>query len=291
VAAEVTRPPHPTRWGAVTLACLALSAGCEDRGAGRYDAYRPGLALEEALAACGCLEDPELVSWCRLDLREMHGVLAEEHCGELPPGTARDECYFVLSERPGSEGPAEAYRLCALAGDLAEDCALHLWQTEISRLLAGSEPGGAAAGLRELAAAHHGSASTYPQLGQRLTELFWEGWWARRSALDPEECRVFADEIDRRVCQGLLPAVIARLAFGGAAREPFALALSSGAGFPAQLPLGGDARPLASDPAFQGSLRGALWDGGGLVPRVCLEPGEPWLPGASSPLCLSTRPR
>ena len=94
----------------------------------------------EGLERCGTIVDGNLAGDCAL-----HVVMVEarrpsgrpgQWCETVPVGTWRDECWFVSAESAKrARNLEEAARFCLEAGAFRDDCAQHLWQSEVHGLI------------------------------------------------------------------------------------------------------------------------------------------------------------
>ncbi len=106
---------------------------------------RAGDDLPGALDTCLVIRAPDTRGQCFVDLlRETGsagstGVLCaatERECPRLSQGLWKWECYFIGAEDCMEAGKVKkAAQLCAMAGGLKNDCAQHLWQGEVRRLI------------------------------------------------------------------------------------------------------------------------------------------------------------
>lgn len=92
------------------------------------------------LPSCKRLSDPNLAGDCALYVAQRGAARrrqpAETWCEEVPEGLWRSECWFQAAEahrRLGHEGVAA--ELCRRSGPFLNDCAQHLWQTRVHRLI------------------------------------------------------------------------------------------------------------------------------------------------------------
>ena len=108
-----------------------------------------------------------------------------------------------FEERPELE---EAYMRCEQeVGQVAKDCAYHLWQTELMTLRPGSEStAGALDSVRRVFFAHREAATARnPQFEERFWAWFWGAWWKeqpRSSWGDPEGCLAFPGKPEQEEC-------------------------------------------------------------------------------------------
>ncbi len=95
---------------------------------------------EPGLEQCRAIDDSTLAGDCALyvvmvESRRPEGAPAR-WCEQVPAGTWRDECWFVAGEKARRDGKLEASaRYCMEAGAFKDDCAQHLWQSEVHRLI------------------------------------------------------------------------------------------------------------------------------------------------------------
>lgn len=165
------------------------------------------------LARCSEIQDPALAGDCAL-----HVVSAEarredgrpaQWCGQVPAGTWRDECWFVSAEaskRRGNE--AEAAGACLQAGAFRDDCAQHLWQSEVHRLIHRRGARGFAAALPDAEALHarwapHLDAET--DFSTRFWAKFYQnGFEGQGAFVDLDACDVLAEpHTERCVAAGV----------------------------------------------------------------------------------------
>ncbi len=126
------------------LLAAALGACGPDPGADRA-AYTAVVSDKDGapaalLARCQRIGDPVLQGDCGL-----HVVMTEARrpsgdpgalCPALPDGLWRAECWFVTAERARKrQDDRAAAAACAQAGPFRADCAQHLWQGEVHRLI------------------------------------------------------------------------------------------------------------------------------------------------------------
>ncbi len=96
----------------------------------------PAVGLE----TCRSIRDETLAGDCAL-----HVVMVEarrtggrpaQWCEAVPRGAWRDECWFVSAEAAKrARNIEEAARFCMEAGAFRDDCAQHLWQSEVHGLI------------------------------------------------------------------------------------------------------------------------------------------------------------
>jgi len=124
--------------------CGACSAASPDTSRAR-EAYlavltQPHIQPEPGLAACADISDPQLAGDCALfvvsvEARRRDGRPAR-WCEQVPDGVWRAECWFVAAEASKrSRKLAEAAAYCMEAGPFRNDCAQHLWQSEVHGLI------------------------------------------------------------------------------------------------------------------------------------------------------------
>lgn len=134
---------------------------------------------EPGLAACGAISDPDLSGDCALyvvslEARRRDGQPAR-WCEAVPAGTWRDECWFVAAEAAKRSHKLDAAaQLCMEAGAFKDDCAQHLWQSEVRALV---HRGGPAAFVDALPAA----VAVYETWAPKLSETsdFDARFWAK----------------------------------------------------------------------------------------------------------------
>ena len=130
-------------------AIVGLVVGCSGdaspTAAAARDAYlsvvsQRDIAPEPGLAACAEIPDPRLAGDCALHVVSVEARRRDGRpgmwCGEVPEGTWRDECWFVSAEASKrARKREEAARYCMEAGAFRDDCAQHLWQSEVRGLI------------------------------------------------------------------------------------------------------------------------------------------------------------
>ena len=163
-------------------------------------------ADEVTLEACDGIRDDGLRGECQMTAAQVSG--GGEGFGDLCPqvdeGVWRDECFFLAAEhtRRASHDKKAAGALCAQAGVFANDCAQHLWQTGLKRIVDQN--------LDDLDQAYDHSLELFcywdPVLGQDtdLRQRFWHkgfgGWFERHGELDLGACSEL-DELPREHCE------------------------------------------------------------------------------------------
>lgn len=95
---------------------------------------------EADFQACLKLDDPNLAGDCALALSQRIAAAEKsslsERCDRVPEGVWRYECWFQSAELERRRGrEAEAAEQCRSAGPFLNDCAQHLWQTRVHRLI------------------------------------------------------------------------------------------------------------------------------------------------------------
>ncbi len=123
---------------------LILLAACANSPADDIGTYARLVGLESPqpadLEACGRLADPNLAGDCALALSQrvaaQEKTSLSEWCDEVPAGVWRYECWFQAAELERRRGrEAEAAENCRSSGPFLNDCAQHLWQTRVHRLI------------------------------------------------------------------------------------------------------------------------------------------------------------
>lgn len=95
---------------------------------------------EAGLAACAAIEDDRLAGDCGLYVVSVEARRRDgrpgQWCASVAEGTWRDECWFVSAEASKrARKLAEAAKFCMEAGAFKDDCAQHLWQSEVRGLI------------------------------------------------------------------------------------------------------------------------------------------------------------
>lgn len=149
-------------------------------------AYSALLGLErpgpEDLRRCGELRDPDLAGDCALALSQRVAAQRKEPpatwCEEVPEGVWRAECWFQAAEverRRGRE--AEAAALCRASGPFLNDCAQHLWQTRVHRLIHSNGKRPEFAAKLERAGQIYAEWAPYLAEGTDIEERFWTKYY------------------------------------------------------------------------------------------------------------------
>ncbi len=131
----------PWWWGLWLLGC-ASSPGSAPADRTAYLAVLSDRTVqpEAGLATCETIEEDTLAGDCAL-----HVVMVEARrpggrpsrwCAAVPTGVWRDECWFVAAESARrARNVEESARFCMESGAFRDDCAQHLWQSEVHGLI------------------------------------------------------------------------------------------------------------------------------------------------------------
>lgn len=134
-------------------------------------------------AVCARISDPNLAGDCALVVAQRGAQVRRQPpdtwCDEVPSGLWRWECWFQAAEserRSGREQVAAA--LCQKSGPFQNDCAQHLWQTRVHRLIHG-RTGQAPAFAENLSAARKIYNEWAPFLAESsdMEARFWEKYY------------------------------------------------------------------------------------------------------------------
>lgn len=131
------------RWvglGAMLSSCARPADPAADRATYAHVVADKDGAPAALLDLCAAIGDPVLAGDCSL-----HVVMVESRrpdgrpsvwCDAVPEGIWRSECWFVSAERQRkADDPEAAAQSCGRAGPFKEDCAQHLWQGDVHRLI------------------------------------------------------------------------------------------------------------------------------------------------------------
>lgn len=202
---------HLALRSALTLGIAAVACGGAPQPASDRARYLAVVSDKdspagELLAACEPIGDPVLSGDCAL-----HVVMTEARrpagqpgalCARVPEGLWRAECWFVTAEHARKRQDVEtAAAACGQAGPFAADCAQHLWQGEVHRLI---HRAGAGAFAQKLPAARKIHAR-WSALFEGMDELgsfdqrFWakfyqNGFEGQGSFVDLDACDVLGDD-------------------------------------------------------------------------------------------------
>lgn len=181
------------------------AAACQTPPPSRSDARSAYLAVVSdrqvapgpGLEACQAIHDPTLAGDCALyvvmvEARRREGQPAR-WCEQVPEGTWRDECWFVAAEAARRNRKLEASAtLCMEAGAFKDDCAQHLWQSEVHGLIHRKGPESFASALPAAEAVH---AKWSPLLSEKSdfdarfwTKFFQNGFEGRGGFVDLGHC-------------------------------------------------------------------------------------------------------
>ena len=119
---------------------LGLLLGCDPSAPPERVRYQQIIsstaAAAEDMPRCLQLPSADLAGDCALSVASRPGQPPGALCGQVPAGVWQEECWFVAAEAINRRGDAEgAARLCLRAGRFSLDCAQHLWQTPVHRLI------------------------------------------------------------------------------------------------------------------------------------------------------------
>ena len=167
-------------------------------------------------SACRKIGDENLAGDCALVVAERVAMVRQQPpdtwCGQVPSGIWREECWFQAAEQERRGGrESVAAKLCVKAGPFQNDCAQHLWQTKVYRVIHG-QPGQRPdfAGNMAAALAIYNEWAPYLTDTSDLETRFWEkffqngfegagevnlAWCDDLSAADKTRCHAAAREL------------------------------------------------------------------------------------------------
>lgn len=112
------------------------------------------LTPDDALARCQRIRERSLRGDCSL-VAASRAAQPVAHCPQVPAGVWQEECWFIAAEAVNRLGEVgQAAELCQRAGRFRLDCAQHLWQTPVHRLIHSRGAAGFSAALPEATALH-----------------------------------------------------------------------------------------------------------------------------------------
>ena len=151
-------------------------------------------APADALAACRKISDEALAGDCGLAVAQRAardpGADPAAWCGSVAGDLWRSECYFQAAEAMRRRRDEErAAELCARAGPFLDDCAQHLWQTEVHQLA--PREGGFGDALPAAQAVYDRWAprlADTSDLSDRFWRRFYQNGFEGTPSLDPARC-------------------------------------------------------------------------------------------------------
>lgn len=166
-------------WLLLLWACGASPADDVARYAELLAMERPGPG---ELARCRGLTDPNLAGDCALALSQRIAASRKESlsawCDEVPEGTWRYECWFQSAELERRRGrEAEAAEQCRASGPFLNDCAQHLWQTRVHRLISSNGKAPDFAGKLKRAEEIYGEWAPFLAESSDLETRFWSKYY------------------------------------------------------------------------------------------------------------------
>lgn len=114
--------------------------GCGAEPVPDAEVYRAVLSdrdgpVDAALRQCLSIQDAALKGDCALSVAG-RAQPPGSACPDVPAGLWREECWFVAAEMVNRAGDStRAVSFCQSAGRFQNDCAQHLWQTPVHRLI------------------------------------------------------------------------------------------------------------------------------------------------------------
>jgi hypothetical protein len=161
------------------VACAGTADPAGDRARYLGVLREPRGPTGERLARCAQIGDRDLRGDCALAVAQQEGRrpdgAIERICPEVPDGVWQHECWFLAAEAARRRGQEDAaVELCVRSGPFTEDCAQHLWQGEVHRLI--HDRGPVAFGL-QLPAARRAHDAWAARLG--AGEAFSSRFWAK----------------------------------------------------------------------------------------------------------------
>lgn len=176
----------------------------------RYDQLlREGFTdPEQALGVCASLSDPALAGDCALviAMQASKGMRQDPAvwCARVPEGAWRDECHFEGAEMMARRGQTErAAALCGAAGAFRDDCGMHLWMGELSRVSAGMGPGQLQERLptaNQLYERWAPALAEHSDMETRYWQMFYQAAFGPSAAVDLSLCAPLPPE-DARRCE------------------------------------------------------------------------------------------
>jgi len=129
----------------ILLVGISCRSGGPVHSASDRDTYRQvvsdrRIAPEAGLASCATIRDATLAGDCALHVTSVEARRPEGRparwCPEVPEGVWRDECWFIAAEQANRSKRAQAAAdFCQRSGAFVDDCAQHLWQSEVRALI------------------------------------------------------------------------------------------------------------------------------------------------------------
>jgi len=190
----------------ISVGLLAACAGAADPAGDRARYLgvlrEPRGPVDARLARCAEIGDADLRGDCALAVAQQEGRRPQgaisRVCPEVPEGVWRQECWFLAAEAARRRGEEEAaVELCARSGPFAEDCAQHLWQGEVYRLIHDRGPVAFGPQLSAARRAHDAWAARLGA-GEAFSSRFWakyyqNGFEGVGARVDLEACAPLPD--------------------------------------------------------------------------------------------------
>lgn len=186
---------------------VALSGAC-DPGAQDRDRYREVVAdkhvdVATGMERCGRIHDPALAGDCGLHVATValrQGV--DPTCDAVRGAVWSHECWFLAAEGARRRGRLPlAARRCRRAGPFVEDCAQHLWQSEVRDLIFDTGAEGFAGALPAAVQIHQRWAGLLGE-SSGFTDRFWPRFYQNgfegTGMVDLSQCAGLPDGHDAR---------------------------------------------------------------------------------------------
>ena len=159
------------------------------------------------LGRCRKLGDPALAGDCALVVATRGAEARREPpgtwCASVPDGTWRAECWFQAAEAARRRGGEErAAELCFQAGPFKDDCAQHLWQTQVHTLIRADRSTPDFVGKLAVAERIYGEWAPHLSESSDLETRFWAKYYQNGFET--------AGRVDLGWCDGLPEAHLAR---------------------------------------------------------------------------------
>ncbi len=141
-----------------------------------------------------------------IELAPQQGIDPEDGCPQVPAGVWQDECWFMAAEywREQKRDPDRGAALCEKAGEFAEDCAQHLWQTSIRKA---TWKKGSGAMVDQLPTMKRNycrwveRVGHYTDIENRFWQRFYGSVFEGERSLDLSICADLPTELDREHCR------------------------------------------------------------------------------------------
>lgn len=200
---------------------LGLLAACGPSDTALHlQAMTEAPTLDEAMALCLRVQDPERLGQCAVESMDRFDRVEPALCAQLPAGGLwRDECFF-LSTRDTDASLDERLARCDQAGRFRDFCGMHQWAHEVQVLARDTQdPAALARGAQQVLDSQRARNAWDGQYAERVWTTVWDSWFSTRETLDPAVCATL-DPAHQAACAQAVTVCARKLLWQLAEQDP-----------------------------------------------------------------------